>query len=102
MAEKQHFVGIIRPTRSGFVDDPTPDEQRIMRDHFQYLKTALEDGRLLMAGPCIAGEDTFGIMVLRMESEAEARTFMDSDPSVIGGVQKPTLYPLRLSLWAGK
>jgi uncharacterized protein len=102
MAEKQHFVGIIRPTRAGFVHDPTPEEQRIMGDHFQYLKTALENGTMLMAGPCIAGPDTFGLIVLRMDSEAEAQAFLNADPSVQNGVQNATLYPFRLSLWAGK
>jgi len=102
MVEKQHFVGMIRPIRAGFVDDPTPEEERIMGVHFQYLKDAMADGRLLMAGPCIAGADTFGLIVLRMESEAEAWAFLEADPSVVGGVQKATLYPFRLSLWAGK
>ena len=100
MAEKQHFVGMIRPVRAGFVDEPTAEEVRIMGEHFQYLKAAMADGRLLMAGPCIAGADTFGLIVLRMESEDAARAFIDADPSVRGGVQKATLYPFRLSLWA--
>ncbi|MBZ0290371.1 MAG: YciI family protein [Anaerolineae bacterium] len=102
MAEQQHFVCIIRPTRAGFVDDPTPEEERIMSDHFQYLKNALEAGTMLMAGPCIAGADTFGLIVLRVDSKAAAQAFIDGDPSVANGVQQATLYPFRLSLWAGK
>jgi uncharacterized protein len=102
MSKLQHFVGIIRPTRPGFVDDPTPDESRIMSEHFQYLKAALEAGTMLMAGPCIAGADTFGLIVLRVESEEAARTFIENDPSVRGGVQTATVYLFRLSLWAGK
>jgi uncharacterized protein len=102
MAEKQHFVGMIRPTRPGFVDDPTPEEIHIMGVHFEYLKKAMEAGTLLMAGPCIAGADTFGLIILRYETEAEARAFLEADPSVVSGVQNATLYPLRLSLWAGK
>src|SRR5262245_28298090 len=101
MAEKEHFVCLIRPTRAGFVDDPTPDEERIMGEHFQYLKNALEAGTMLMAGPCIAGADTFGLIVLRMESREAAQAFVDADPSVRAGVQNATLYPFRLSLWAG-
>ena len=102
MAEKKHFLFTIRPMREGFIDEPTADEQRIMGEHFQYLKTALEAGTLLIAGPCIAGADTFGMGVLAMESEADARAFMEADPSVRGGVQKLTIYPFKLSLWAGK
>lgn len=102
MAEKLHFVGILRPKRAAFVNDPTAEEQRIMSEHFQYLKKALEAGTLLMAGPCIAGADTFGLIVLRMDSGADAQAFLNADPSVRNGVQAATLYPFRLSLWAGK
>jgi uncharacterized protein YciI len=102
MADKKHFLFMIRPTRAGFIDEPTADEERIMGDHFRYLKAALEAGTLLIAGPCLAGADTFGMGVLSMESEIEARVFMEADPSVRGGVQQMTLYPFKLSLWAGK
>jgi uncharacterized protein len=94
----QHFVFIIRPRRAGFVDDPTPDEERVMGEHFQYLKAGVEAGKVLMAGPCIAGEDTFGLVVFKADSEADAKAFMDNDPSVRQGVQEAKLYPFRLSL----
>lgn len=102
MTELAHFACLIRPVRPGFIEQSTPEEDRIMGDHFQYLKAATEAGTVLMAGPCIAGADSFGIIVLQAESEDAARRFMEHDPSVRGGVQSMTLYPFRLSLWAGK
>jgi uncharacterized protein YciI len=102
MADQQHFTCIIRPTRPGFVENPTPEEDQIMSDHFQYLKRGLEAGIVLMAGPCLAGDDSFGIIVLRAESREAAQAFIDRDTSVANGVQQATLYPFRLSLWAGK
>lgn len=100
MADYQHFVYMIRPARGlDFLENPTPEEEQAMSAHFAYLKAATEAGTVLMAGPCIAGADTFGLVVLRVESESAAQAFMDGDPSVQAGVQNAKLYPFRLSLW---
>lgn len=100
MADKKHYLFIIRPVRGqAFLDDILPEETAIMSEHFEYLKQALADGVLLMAGPCLDG--AFGIGLLRAESEAEAWNFLQNDPSVKANVQRPELHPMRLSLWAG-
>lgn len=101
MAEMQHFLFTITPTRGdAFFDEMTAEEGTAMSAHFQYLKQALADGILLMAGPCL--DRTFGVGLIVAESEAAARAFMGNDPSVRAGVQQLALHPFRLSLWAGK
>ena len=65
------FIYLIRPKRHDFFKSPTSMEDAIMDAHFAYLKQATEDGVVLMAGPCL--DETFGIVVLRVESEAQAR-----------------------------
>lgn len=101
MAEIQHFLFTITPTRGdAFFDAATPEEEAAMSAHFQYLKQALADGILLMAGPCL--DRTFGVGLIVAESEAAAWAFMGNDPSVRAGVQQLQLHPFKLSLWAGK
>ena len=101
MADKQHFFFMIHPVRGqAFFDDMRPEEEAAMDAHFEYLKKALAEGTLLMAGPCL--DQTFGIGILRMDSEEAAWEFMRNDPSVRANVQRPELHPLKLSLWAGK
>ena len=101
MADKQHFLFMIHPVRGqAFFDDMRPEEEAAMSDHFEYLKQALADGVLLLAGPCL--DHTFGMGILRMDSEEAAWAFMRNDPSVKANVQRPELHPMRLSLWAGK
>ena len=101
MAEMQHFFFTIHPVRGqAFFDAPTPEEETAIGAHFAYLQKALADGILLAAGPC--ADDTFGIGVLRMESEEAAHEFMRNDPSVKANVQYAELHPLLLYLWAGK
>ena len=54
------YIYLIHPFRHGFFDSPTPEEQAIMDAHFQYLKDALDQGRVILAGPCL--DDTFGLV----------------------------------------
>jgi hypothetical protein len=42
----KQFVYVVRPTRLGMVDEPSPDEERIVREHFAFLGTPLAGGRL--------------------------------------------------------
>jgi hypothetical protein len=61
-----------------------------MEEHFEYLKSLLEVGRLILAGL----DPPFGIIVLEAESEEEARRLIEADPSVAAGVQTPRAAPL--------
>lgn len=74
----------------------SPEEETVMSEHFERLKKALTDGRLILAGPCLDGE--FGIVVFRARSEEEAREFMENDPAVKHGIMTATLHPFRVSL----
>lgn len=71
-----------------------------MEDHFAYLKSLLEAGKLILAGPSL--DPPFGIIVLEAENEDEARRLVEADPSVAARVQTPELYPFRASLLRGR
>lgn len=90
------WLCIIRPPRATFLEDSTPEEDEVMRAHFQYLEGLLEDGRLILAGPSL--QPPFGIIVFEAEDEEEARRLIAADPSVASGIQRPELHPFRASL----
>ena len=90
------YLYLIHPFRDGFFEQPTPEEEAVMEEHFQYLKRATEDGIVLLAGPCL--DDTFGLIVFRSEDEDAARAFMFNDPSVKKNVMLAELHPMRISL----
>jgi uncharacterized protein YciI len=100
MSGKQNFVYQIRATRPGFGPEMTLEEVQAMSDHFVYLKKLFEEGKLLMAGPCL--DFAFGLCILATENEAEARALMLADPSVVRGVMQPEFHAIRLSLWANR
>ena len=90
------YIYLISPLRAGFYQYPTPQEEVVMEAHFEYLRQATSQGKVLLAGPCL--DETFGIVVLRAGSEAEARAFMSNDPSVKDEVMKAELHPMKVSL----
>lgn len=100
MSEKQHFVYQIRATRPGFGPEMTLEERKAMSDHAEYLARLLEEGKLVLAGPCL--DFAFGLAVLEVESEEAARQIMRSDPSVSSGVMEAEFHPFKLSFWRSK
>jgi len=67
------------------------DEQgRYFQDHFAA-------GKVLLFGPVMASGGAFGLGVLEMDSEAEARKFGEGDPSVKAGLNKFEIHPMRVS-----
>jgi uncharacterized protein YciI len=96
MNQKQHYFVRLLGTRAGWPDNMTADEERIMGEHFVYLKNLVAAKKVVMAGPVM--NPTFGLIVLQVESEAEAREIMAREPSVTQGVHTYEMQPLVLSL----
>lgn len=90
------YLYLIHPYRHGFFDSPTAEERSVMEEHFQYLQRGLEQGTVILAGPCL--DDTFGLVILRAADEQAAQNFMVNDPSVVKNVMVAELHPLRISL----
>jgi uncharacterized protein YciI len=92
------YLYLIRPFRQDFFKQSTPEEDKAMQDHFQYLKKATAAGKVLLAGPCL--DDTFGLVVFQAQDDAAARAFVHNDPSVAANVMLAELHPMRVSLRA--
>ncbi len=97
------FLYRIRPTRPAMLSEgPTPDEARIVGEHFAYLQGLLADGRLYMAGRTdTTGPQTHGLALFRADSPEQAQAVLDADPAVRQGVMVGEVFPFRLALWAG-
>jgi len=95
------LYAIRSPRGAQFLEDATAEESAAMREHFAYLKAALEDGRLVLAGPATDGLFP-GVVVFEAADENEARAFMEGDPSVRAGVMLAELHPFRVSLLRGR
>ncbi|MHA1986930.1 MAG: YciI family protein [Promethearchaeota archaeon] len=99
MKKIQHFYAVIKPYRKDFIIKPKEEEEKLMGDHFQYLKHLLNEKKLFLAGPTLIPDDPFGLIIFETETEEEARRLLEDDPSIKAGIQKISDFrPIRLSL----
>ena len=99
MTKNDHYYAIIKPYRQDFLTNPKENEDKIMGDHFLYLKSLLKQKKLFLAGPTLITEDPFGLIILEAKTIEEAKELLENDPSVKSGIQRiEDLRPIRLSL----
>ena len=98
----RHFLYRIQPTRPAMLTEgPTAVEADVIDRHFRYLQDLVARGVVLQAGrTTIAGERTFGIVIFRAASEAEATAVMSNDPAVRERVMRAELFPYRVALFS--
>jgi len=96
MSETKHYFVQLLGTREGWPENMTPEEEKVMSDHYYYLKDLIKMKKVYLAGPVF--EPVFGLIILAVDSEKEARDIMDNEPSVKAGVHTYELHPMRASL----
>ncbi|MBD3333611.1 hypothetical protein GF356_12245 [candidate division GN15 bacterium] len=92
-----YFVKLLG-TRDDWPNNMTQTEQQVMEDHFAYLDRLTRQGKVLLAGPNF--DPVFGMVILKADTESEAREIMDADPSVLAGVHTYEMHPMHVSLLA--
>ncbi|HEX8597457.1 MAG TPA: YciI family protein [Chloroflexia bacterium] len=90
------YIYMIKATRAGFTTKPTAEEMDAIGRHFQYLKGLVAQKKVVMVGPCL--DVAFGIVVYEADTEEEARSIMENDPSVVEGVMSAEMHGFRVSL----
>ena len=96
-ASKQYYFFKLIPPRPTFPYDIIPEERRLMEEHSHYCQDQFAEGRLLIYGPVLDPGGAFGLAVLEVDDEAEARRFGEGDPSVKVGLNRFEFYPMRVA-----
>lgn len=90
------FLYQIKPIRKNFMENQTQQEKNALEAHFFYLQNLLQEGKLVLAGPCL--DASFGVVILQNVDEDEAQEIMNNDPAIINEIMTGELYPFRVSL----
>ncbi len=77
--------------------DMTDQERALMEAHGAYFAQQFDAGKVLFYGPVMAPEGAFGVGILEVADEAEARQFGENDPSVRAGMNRFEVYPMRVA-----
>lgn len=96
----RHYLYRVRAGRPELLTDgPTPEEEGIMVEHFQWLHQQADQGTLIMAGRTLNDDETsFGIVIFKAASQEEARAVMQSAPAIKHGLCRAELFPYRIVL----
>jgi len=81
-----HYVVRLIPPRPTFHLDMNDEERAIMARHAEYWAALIERGIVVVYGPVVVGGDSWGLGVVRVDSEADARTLAEADPAVSSGM----------------
>jgi uncharacterized protein YciI len=77
----------------------TDETNRIVGEHFNYLKSLFEQGIVKFVGKTEYGiehPDNRGISIFEAVDEAAANAIMQNDPCVINGVMTAVVHPFRI------
>jgi len=100
MAETKLFIYKIQAVRQEMASKgPTPEEDRIVGEHFSYLERLTQQGIVHLAGRTLSEDYAgFGIIIFEAESPQAAEKLVRNDPAVAQRVMRAELYPFRASL----
>jgi uncharacterized protein YciI len=79
------FVFRLRAPRPTFAMDMTDAEREVMSRHAAHWQPYLDAGQMVIFGPVLDSEGSWGLGVVEAEDEEELRTFAAADPAVTTG-----------------
>jgi uncharacterized protein len=93
--DKQHFFLKLIPPRPTFSQDMTEDERNIMNRHIEYWTHLLNKGTVIVYGPVFDPNGAYGIGIIEVENEEQAKTIAENDPAPVAGLGYYEIYPMR-------
>jgi uncharacterized protein len=75
-----YFFNRLNPPRPTFAQDMTEAEAAVMDRHAAYWSELLARGSVVLFGPVLDDKGAWGLGILRVEDESEARQIIEADP----------------------
>jgi uncharacterized protein YciI len=79
------FVLRLKSPRPNFAQTLTDEEREIMGRHAAHWQPWLDRGAMVVFGPVLTDEDSYGLAVVDTEDEQALRAFAAEDPVVTTG-----------------
>ncbi|MFT7214504.1 MAG: hypothetical protein ACI9XK_004772 [Granulosicoccus sp.] len=98
--EGRQYIYTLRPSRPEMLTQgATASEEETLQHHVAYLKDLSEKSIVLLAGRTQTSDQaTFGMVILKADSESKAFKIMAGDPAVKQGVMNAELFPYKISI----
>jgi hypothetical protein len=79
----QYFFLKLIPPRPTFPLDMSEGEKAMMQEHFAYWMGILTEQKVIAYGPVMDPNGAFGIAVVEVKDELEARSVAENDPAFL-------------------
>ena len=90
------WIFFMHPPRDDFRVTMTDDEVFAFGAHSDWMQGLVDDGSLILAGPCLGRENT-GILIFEAEDEAAARRIIAKEPVTGAGHMRAELRPFQVT-----
>ena len=90
------FLYRLLPPRPTFAQDMSPEEAEVMGRHVGYWQDLLDRRVALAFGPVLDPKDPWGLGLLDVDEEGEARAIGERDPAVQSGTCTYEPVPMQL------
>jgi uncharacterized protein YciI len=92
----RQFLLRIEPVRKDFtLQNMNDDERRIAGEHFAYLKSLFDQGRLAFAGQVLDPKGLWGIIVVNAPDQEAATALLNGDPTIKSKIFRGEVIPFR-------
>lgn len=78
-----HYLCKLRPPRTSFIADMTPEEAQLMRAHREYWMPKVETGIVVAMGPVADPTGGYGVAIIEAASPAALEAMQGCDPVVL-------------------
>jgi len=78
-----HFLCKLRPPRTTFISDMTPDEAQLMRAHREYWTPRVETGVVIAMGPVADPAGGYGVAIIEAASQTMLELMQADDPVIV-------------------
>jgi uncharacterized protein YciI len=98
---ERYFVYRLIPPRPTFHLDMSAEERETMNRHVAYWRAHTDAGRVVVFGPVIEPEGSWGLGVIRAPDDAAAQALVDADPAISSGMATMILAPMAAAVLPG-
>ena len=96
--EKKHFFYKLIPPRPTFHLDQNDHEKQIMQQHAAYWAELTNKRDSILYGPVFDPNGVFGMAVIEVDDETQAKAIADNDPVVLSAISVYELIPMVVGL----
>jgi uncharacterized protein YciI len=82
------FVFRLIASRATFALDMTDEERAVMERHAAHWQSFIDSGQMVIFGPVLDTEGSWGLGVVEADDEAELRAHSSGDPAVTSGTAR--------------